>query len=292
MKKADNFDAKQWLVENKVTFQSRLNENEMSVSPKKAVDMAMGLVPKLEKSPEMDELALKIASNPAMIKQLSKILSSNQISLSEELDMEDMADIEKLAFKFAQKASTGQMNEFEIPDWEPGVSADEDTTTPPIVFAAFAGGGTIGAMFSQAIGAAIPALTGLFAGPAVAAALTAVALVIVAKKVYKIVKSSKSRMNEVEVHEAKVKNKYVVKDEELSDEDGDFYVIDKKKALDYLKQFNSKEVDAKQFIKDDEGWGEFEQYLEDVELMTDKELEDSMREELSFYYFSEPDGLD
>jgi uncharacterized protein YjgD (DUF1641 family) len=28
MKKADNFDAKQWLVENKVTFQSRLNENE------------------------------------------------------------------------------------------------------------------------------------------------------------------------------------------------------------------------------------------------------------------------
>jgi hypothetical protein len=28
MKKADNFDAKQWLVENKITFQSRLNENE------------------------------------------------------------------------------------------------------------------------------------------------------------------------------------------------------------------------------------------------------------------------
>ena len=27
MKKADNFDAKQWLVENKITFQSRLNED-------------------------------------------------------------------------------------------------------------------------------------------------------------------------------------------------------------------------------------------------------------------------
>ena len=27
MKKADNFDAKQWLIENKITFQSRLNEN-------------------------------------------------------------------------------------------------------------------------------------------------------------------------------------------------------------------------------------------------------------------------
>jgi hypothetical protein len=28
MKKADNFDTKQWLVENKITFQSRLNEDE------------------------------------------------------------------------------------------------------------------------------------------------------------------------------------------------------------------------------------------------------------------------
>ena len=27
MKKADNFDAKQWLVENKITTQSRLNED-------------------------------------------------------------------------------------------------------------------------------------------------------------------------------------------------------------------------------------------------------------------------
>ena len=29
MKKADNFDAKQWLVENKITTQSRLNENKI-----------------------------------------------------------------------------------------------------------------------------------------------------------------------------------------------------------------------------------------------------------------------
>jgi len=28
MKKADNFDAKKWLTENKITTQSRLNENE------------------------------------------------------------------------------------------------------------------------------------------------------------------------------------------------------------------------------------------------------------------------
>jgi hypothetical protein len=93
--------------------------------------------------------------------------------------------------------------------------------------------------------------------------------------------TTQSRLNE-----GKVKNQYVVKDEEESDEYGDFYVIDKKKALEYLKQFNNKEVSAKQFIKDDEGWGEFEQYLEDVELMSDKQLENAMREEMSFYYFS------
>jgi hypothetical protein len=98
--------------------------------------------------------------------------------------------------------------------------------------------------------------------------------------------TKQSRLNE-----GKVKNQYVVKDEEESDEYGDFYVIDKKKALEYLKQFNNKEVSAKQFIKDDEGWGEFEQYLEDVELMSDKELEDAMREEMSFYYFSNPDEI-
>jgi hypothetical protein len=42
----------------------------------------------------------------------------------------------------------------------------------------------------------------------------------------------------------------------------------------------------KLFIHDDEGWGEFEQYLEDVEGMSDEELEEAMRSEMSFYYFS------
>ena len=36
MKKVDNFDAKQWLVENKITFQSRLNEDEEESEIKKA----------------------------------------------------------------------------------------------------------------------------------------------------------------------------------------------------------------------------------------------------------------
>ena len=93
------------------------------------------------------------------------------------------------------------------------------------------------------------------------------------------------------LRENQVNNKYVVKDEKLSDEDYGFYYFDQQKAFDYLKKFNNSEVSAKQFIKDDEGWGEFEQYLEDVEQMSDKELEDAMREEMSMYFFSNPNEL-
>lgn len=100
------------------------------------------------------------------------------------------------------------------------------------------------------------------------------------------------RENETnEVKENQVNNKYVVKDEKLSDEDYGFYYIDQQKAFDYLKQFNNSEVSAKQFIKDDEGWGEFEQYLDNIEQMSDKKLEDAMRQEMSYYFFSKPDEI-
>ena len=89
----------------------------------------------------------------------------------------------------------------------------------------------------------------------------------------------------------KINNKYVVKDEELSDDSGDFYVIDKQKALKYLSQFDNEDIDAGQFISDDEGWGEFEQYLEDVEKISNEDLEDAMRESMSYYYFSRPDEI-
>lgn len=89
-----------------------------------------------------------------------------------------------------------------------------------------------------------------------------------------------------------VKNKYVYLDKEASEDFGeDWYSIDKKKALEYLSQFNNKHINAKQFINDDEGWGEFEQYLEDVDKMTDRELENAMKQDLSYYYFSKPDEI-
>jgi hypothetical protein len=94
-----------------------------------------------------------------------------------------------------------------------------------------------------------------------------------------------------QLNENQVNNKYVVKDEELSNKDGDFYTIDLDKALDYLSQFDDEDIDAETFIYDDEGWGEFEQYLEDVEAMSDEELEDAMRREMSMYFFSDEDSI-
>ena len=51
MKKADNFDAKQWLTENKITTQSRLNENKDpdSVVSQEARDMFYNAVAKVMK---------------------------------------------------------------------------------------------------------------------------------------------------------------------------------------------------------------------------------------------------
>ena len=45
MKKADNFDSSKWLVENKITFQSRLNENEEESEIKKAWNASPDVLP-------------------------------------------------------------------------------------------------------------------------------------------------------------------------------------------------------------------------------------------------------
>jgi hypothetical protein len=86
------------------------------------------------------------------------------------------------------------------------------------------------------------------------------------------------------IAESEVNNSYVVKD-------GDFYTIDQQKAYDYLSQFDDDDVDAETFIDDDEGWGEFEQYIDNVEELTDEELEKQMREEMSIYFFSNSDEI-
>ena len=93
------------------------------------------------------------------------------------------------------------------------------------------------------------------------------------------------QLNEIKVVSPKTKNKYVIRGSE------GYYFINRQKALDYLSQFNNEEIDAEVFLNDDEGWGEFEQYIEKVEQMTNDELEDAMRSEMSYYYYSNPDEI-
>jgi len=51
MKKADNFNASKWLVENKITFQSRLNEDLTS---------QIAALPDFETSPDTEEATLVV----------------------------------------------------------------------------------------------------------------------------------------------------------------------------------------------------------------------------------------
>jgi hypothetical protein len=56
MKKADNFDLKKYLVENKVTTNSRLNENNPQLEPYKKGNSESSFGYKLTKAPNVNEL--------------------------------------------------------------------------------------------------------------------------------------------------------------------------------------------------------------------------------------------
>ena len=178
-------------------YREKVKEVEMNnISPEKAVDKAIAVAPKLEKSPELDKLADKIANDPSLIKQLEKALAQGGIMMNENLKNLDDSDMKTLALNLAKKAK--KINEYNSYDGsnsdgtqttsskDIGIRSnpDQDTVSGGLGMAAFFGGGTLGAMFSSAIGAAIPTLATVFAGPAVAAALTGVALFILARKVY------------------------------------------------------------------------------------------------------------
>jgi len=219
MKKADNFDSSKWLVENKITFQSRLNENEI---PGVNVEVDDDMITLSGDSGDYDGF----------------IEDNGTVSFSVIYEDEDDRDGE----------------EFDEDNWRHILGDDH-----------------LFVKIANAINTNVEAIDNT---------------VMITVKADDLTNMNESRLNE-----GKVKNQYVVKDKEESDEYGDFYSIDKKKAFEYLKQFNSKEVSAKQFIKDEEGFEEFESNLDDVEQMTDQEIEKAMKEELSFYYFSKPDEI-
>jgi hypothetical protein len=295
MKKADNFDASKWLVENKITTQSRLNEDEekrgfyVTMKPKDGSYGKSTLTNLPNHSNQTYSGALR------SIERLKDINGRKGKKYIYYVSDTDGNPLDKDGNIINEES---RLNENEIPGVN--VEVDDDMITLSGDSGDYDGfiedNGTVSFTvtndeeeFNDQNWKDILGDDHAFVKIANSINTDVEALgdyVMITVKADDLTNMNESRLNE-----GKVKNQYVVKDEEESDEYGDFYSIDKKKAFEYLKQFNSKEVSAKQFIKDDEGWGEFEQYLEDVEQMSDKQLEDAMREEMSMYFFSDPDGI-
>lgn len=166
-----------------IISESQFNEAEENVTPEQAVSKAIEVAPKLEKSPELNQLAQKIANDPKLMAQLQQALAKGGVQANlneaEELDSQDMKTV---ALNFAKKGLKQNLKE---DDWEEyGASAS--------YMGGFVGGGTLAALFTKAIAAAVPTLATVFAGPALAGALAGVALVALARKVYLATKSDNS----------------------------------------------------------------------------------------------------
>lgn len=149
-----------------------LNESDEST----AVDKAIKVSDKLEKSPAMDKLADEILKNPALMKQLHKAMESSGINLHEAEAKLDITAMKNFALKFAEKGK----------DMDEDIDSDpnKDTSSVGLGMAAFVGGGILASKFSAAIAVAIPAVGTLFAGPALIGALAGVGLFLLARKVY------------------------------------------------------------------------------------------------------------
>ena len=80
MKKADNFDATKWLVENKVTFQSRLNEDEAYLSPsmQKQFNMIVSTLKKAKSQEDIDQVHSNLMLLP---KKLTKIFIDKLVNM-------------------------------------------------------------------------------------------------------------------------------------------------------------------------------------------------------------------
>lgn len=159
-------------------YKAKLNEEE-NLSPEQAVQKAISLAPKLEKSPKLDQLAQKVANDSDLLSQMEKALQKGGITLNENKNNLDVQDMKTIALNLAKKSLS--LYEEEDVDWEDGGAA-------AAYISAFVGGGTLAANFSGTILSIFPSLLSIFAGPAIAGAITGVALVALARKVYTMMK--------------------------------------------------------------------------------------------------------
>ena len=80
MKKADNFDTSKWLTENKITTQSRLNEDEAYLSPsmQKQFNMIVSALKKAKSEEDIDRVHSDIILLP---KKLTKIFIDKLVNM-------------------------------------------------------------------------------------------------------------------------------------------------------------------------------------------------------------------
>lgn len=162
-----------------------LIENELT--PEKAVQQAISLAPKIENSPEFNDLAQKVANDPKLISQLEKALQKGGITLSENEGDLDAQDMKAIALNFAKKSDQ---------DIQEGEEVTWDDAAAGAYMSSFVLGGVatgLSPLLYKALLAAFPLTQFLIGGPAIIGAITGVALVALARKVYKMYKNSKDQ---------------------------------------------------------------------------------------------------
>jgi hypothetical protein len=107
MKKADNFDPSKWLVENKITNQSRLNENEhktLSPNMQKQFNMIVSALKKAKTEKEVDNTYYKIVMLP---NKVSKIFFDKLVDMG----LAEKTEDGKVALYYNDELDESNLNE-------------------------------------------------------------------------------------------------------------------------------------------------------------------------------------
>jgi hypothetical protein len=101
----DNFDLKKFLVENKLTVNSRLlEEASTQPTPEQAATLAAKAVGSLENDPAINKAADAIVNNPKALEQLKSVLGKAGINTTELSENVDSNLVQKLALVMAKKS--------------------------------------------------------------------------------------------------------------------------------------------------------------------------------------------
>lgn len=101
----ENFNLKKFLVENKLTTNSKLLKEEAGeMTPQQATTAATKVIGKIENNPAIDKVAAKIEQDPKALEQLKDILTKAGINPNELSENVDSGMIGKLALAMAQKS--------------------------------------------------------------------------------------------------------------------------------------------------------------------------------------------